>query len=58
MRTPRSLISDRGFDPGALWTQSAGPPTLARSIGIVAALLILLGIAIGLLALIHLPMLR
>ena len=33
-----------------------GPPTLARSIGIVATLLILLGLAIWLLILVHLPM--
>jgi uncharacterized membrane protein YecN with MAPEG domain len=35
-----------------------GPPPLTRSIGIVATLLILLGLAIWLLVLIHLPMLR
>lgn len=33
-----------------------GPPTLARSIGIVATLLILLGLALWLLVLVHLPM--
>ena len=35
-----------------------GPPTLARSVGIVATLAILLGLTIWLLVLIHLPMLR
>ena len=35
-----------------------GPPPLTRSIGIVATLLILLGLAIWLLILVHLPMLR
>ena len=55
--TAAAFVAARALNAIGLFNPP-GPPTLTRSIGIVATLLILLGFAIWLLVLILLPMLR